>query len=184
MDIITYLGQLAPTSVNCNRRLLIHFSTLPSVSRDLLLSWRRCWVNLQLNLTQFDVNRPYSFATISNALRFAITSRCKKCKVHGVLLKPRLHDTTCCQTGCQTDLTTGCIGCQSVVQPVLTTGWTNSGCSFNTVVKPVVKPVVQPVWQPVVSCKRGVMHRIRTSHGFACAMSTIFNTYFIKRDLE
>jgi len=34
-------------------------------------------------------------------------------------LKPRLHNTTCCQTGCQTSLTTG---------------WTNSGCSFNTVV--------------------------------------------------
>ena len=27
-----------------------------------------------------------------------------------------------------------------VVQPSLTTGWTNSGCSFNTVVKLVVKP--------------------------------------------
>jgi len=35
-----------------------------------------------------------------------------------------------------------------IVQPSLTTGWTNSGCSFNSVVKPVVKPV----WQ---SCKRG-----------------------------
>jgi len=37
-----------------------------------------------------------------------------------------------------------------VVQPGLTTGWTNSGCSFNTVVKPVVKQ------QPVVSCKLGI----------------------------
>jgi len=72
-------------------------------------------------------------------------------------LKPRLHDTTCCQPRCQTGCTTR-----------LTTGWTNS-CSFNTVVpvcggmfvytiQPVVKPVVQPVvvWQPVVSCKRGL----------------------------
>jgi len=24
-------------------------------------------------------------------------------------LKPRLHDTTCCQTGCTTGLATGCI---------------------------------------------------------------------------
>ena len=33
-------------------------------------------------------------------------------------LKPRLHNTTCCQTGCQTALTNGCIvytaGCQTV----------------------------------------------------------------------
>ena len=46
-------------------------------------------------------------------------------------LKPRLHSTTCCQTGCQTALTNGCIvytaGCQTVfvkmvVQRGLTTG--------------------------------------------------------------
>ena len=69
-------------------------------------------------------------------------------------------------TGCQT------VFVKPVVQPGLTTGWTNS-CSFNT----VVKPVWQPVWQaldvclhdtagcqtglttgckPVVSCKRGL----------------------------
>ena len=70
-----------------------------------------------------------------------------------VAVKPRLHDTTCCQTacqtGCQTGLTAGCqTGCTTrfdnrldkqwlFVQP----GWTNSGCLFNTVVKPVVKPV-------------------------------------------
>jgi len=42
-----------------------------------------------------------------------------------------------------------------VVQRGLTTGWTNSGCSFNT----VVKPVWQPDWQPVVLCKRGITSR-------------------------
>jgi len=53
------------------------------------------------------------------------------------------------------------------VNPVLTTGWTNSGCSFNTVVQQVVqrgmttfntvvKPVVKRVWQPAVSCKWGI----------------------------
>jgi len=69
-------------------------------------------------------------------------------------------------TGCQT------VFVKPVVQPGLTTRWTNSG-SFNTVVKPVVKPVWKPVWQSVgclftrysrlsnrlynrfVSCKRG-----------------------------
>jgi len=29
------------------------------------------------------------------------------CGQDGVTVKPRLHDTTCCQTGCQTGLTTG-----------------------------------------------------------------------------
>ena len=50
-------------------------------------------------------------------------------------VKPRLHDTTCCQR---------------VVKPGLTTGW-----MFVYTIKPVVNPVVQPVFQPVVSCKRG-----------------------------
>jgi len=44
-------------------------------------------------------------------------------------IKPRLHDTTCCQTGCQTHLTAGCI--------------------VYTNIQPVVKPIWQPVWQPV-----------------------------------
>ena len=50
------------------------------------------------------------------------------------ILKPRLHDTTCCHAGCQTGLTTG-----------LTTGW-----MFVYTIQPVVKAAVQPVWQPVV----------------------------------
>jgi len=57
-------------------------------------------------------------------------------------------------TGCQRQPAVSCI--QPVVTPVvqrgLTISWTNSGCSFNTVVKPVVKRVWQPVWQPAVSC--------------------------------
>jgi len=45
-------------------------------------------------------------------------------------IKPRLHDTTCCQTA-------------------LTTGW-----MFVYTIQPVVKRAVKPVpvWQPVVSC--------------------------------
>ena len=43
-----------------------------------------------------------------------------------VVHKPRLHDATCCQSGCQTGLTTGCIVCTNI--------------------QPVVKPV-EPVWQ-------------------------------------
>ena len=72
-------------------------------------------------------------------------------------------------TGCQirltTSLTTGCIVYTAGCQTRCTTrfdnqlnkqwlfvqhGWTNSGCSFN----PVVKPVWQPVWQPAVSCQQ------------------------------
>jgi len=42
---------------------------------------------------------------------------------------------------------------------LLTTCWTNSGCSFNTFVKPVVKSV----WQPFVSCKRGISKQRRST---------------------
>jgi len=80
-------------------------------------------------------------------------------------------------TSCLTGFTTGCIlytniqpvvklvwqpvvSCiqpvvKQVVQAGLTTGWTNSGCSFNMVVK--------LVWQPVVSCKRGISVHTYTS---------------------
>ena len=68
--------------------------------------------------------------------------------------------TAGCQTGCTTlfdnrlneqmfvqhGLTT--VFVKPVVQRSLTTGWTNSGCSFN----PVIKRVVKPIWQPAVSC--------------------------------
>jgi len=81
----------------------------------------------------------------------------------------RLYRVQKHSTGCQTRLTTGlttcCIvytaGCQTGCtirfdnrlneqRLFVQTGWTNSGCSFNTVFK--------PVWQPVVSCKRGIMN--------------------------
>ena len=72
-------------------------------------------------------------------------------------------------TSCQTSLTTGLSNrlYNSVWQPVeqlgLTTDWTNSGCSFNT----VVKPVVEPSWQPVASCKRGLRNlRVKTALTF------------------
>jgi len=45
-----------------------------------------------------------------------------------MFVRPRLHDTT----GCQTGWTPACIV------------WTN--------IQAVVQPVIQPVWQPVVSC--------------------------------
>jgi len=66
-----------------------------------------------------------------------------------------IHDTTGCQTRCQTGLTIGCIvyiaGCQTGCTTQFDNrlneqwlfvqhGWTNSGCSFNTDVKPVVNP--------------------------------------------
>jgi len=80
-------------------------------------------------------------------------------------VKPRLHDTTCCQTGCQTNRvnvcihdTTGCQtrcttrfdnrlneqlfvqhGCKTGCQTRLTTGLTTS-CIVYTNIQPVVKP--------------------------------------------
>ena len=56
---------------------------------------------------------------------------------------------------------------QPVVQPGLTNGWTNRGCSFNTVVKPVVKPVCTTVfdnrvWQPCWMNSLFVQHGCQT----------------------
>ena len=64
---------------------------------------------------------PQCFALMSCWLTAWLVSRC--------VIKPRLHDTTCCQTGCQCGcrLTTGCIV------------YTN------------IQPVVKAVWQPAVS---------------------------------
>jgi len=62
------------------------------------------------------------------------------CWVAHKTLKPHLHDTS---------LTAGWMfvyTIQPVVQPGLATDWTNSGCSFNTVVKTVVQPVVSCKW--------------------------------------
>jgi len=116
-----------------------------------------------------------------------------------VFLSPVYTIQPVIKTGCRTSLTTGCIvytniqpvvipvwqpvwqpsvsciqpAVKTVVQPGLTTGWTNSGCSYNRLMSNRLQPVWQPVWQPVeclftryarwqpiwqlaVSCKRGV----------------------------
>jgi len=65
-----------------------------------------------------------------------------------LIFKPRLHDTTGCQTGCTTGLTTGCIHDTAVLSnrlstrfdKPLTTGLT-TGCIVYTNIYPVVKPV-------------------------------------------
>ena len=66
-----------------------------------------------------------------------------------VILKPRLHDTTCCQTRWQPAVL--CIQpvVKLVVQPGLTTGWTNNGCLTTSWM--LVYTIL-----PVVSCKRGL----------------------------
>jgi len=86
-----------------------------------------------------------------------------------VIFKPRLHDTTCCQTRCPP----GCIVytyIQPVVKPVWQPVWQTAVSCIQPVVKPVVQPclttgwmfvytinsVVKPVWQSVVSCKWGI----------------------------
>jgi len=58
------------------------------------------------HVCRLDVNTP-----ANNALQLHVSTS----------LKPRLHDTTCCQTGCQTGLTIGCIvytNIRPVVKPV------------------------------------------------------------------
>ena len=82
-------------------------------------------------------------------------------------LKPCLHDTACCQTGCTTRFDNRLNeqwlfvqhGCQTRLRTGFTTGW-----MFVYTIQLVVKPVVQPVSQPVVSCKRGIRH-LRLSSG-------------------
>ena len=56
------------------------------------------------------------------------------------ILEPHLHDATCCQTGRQSDLTTGC-------QSAFTAGW-----MFVYMIQPAVIPVSHPVGQQVVLC--------------------------------
>jgi len=97
-------------------------------------------------------------------------------------LKPRLHDTT----GCQSGLTTGCIvqtNIQPVVNPVVKpveclytrysrlSNWLSNGTDnrFDNrlertalFVQPVVKRVVQPVWQPCVERTLFVQHGCQT----------------------
>jgi len=96
--------------------------------------------------------------------------------------KPHLHDTTCCQwdvkpysvsqlsnrfnnrlnvsihdaPGCHTGLTNRLYRVQPVVQPILTTGWMNSGCSLNRLYNQfdnqlyrVYSRLCNPVWQAV-----------------------------------
>ena len=72
----------------------------------------------------------------------------------------RLYPVYKHSTGCQTHLTTGLTKRLYRVYSRLSIRlynpvWQpNTGCSFNT----VVKPVVQPVWQSIVSCKRGLTY--------------------------
>jgi len=73
-----------------------------------------------------------------------VTAHATACDLEKSLrfVKPRLHDTTCCQTGCQTDLTTGCI-VYTNIQPVVKPVWQPAVSRIQPVVK-VVKPAVQP----------------------------------------
>jgi len=114
------------------------------------------------------------------------------------ILKPRLRDTTCCQTG----LTTGCIvytaGCQTgcttrfdkrlneqwlFVQHGCQTGLYSrfdnrveqTVCSFNTVVKPCLSNrLYNPVWQPV---ERTVLF---LQHGCTTGLTTVLNEQSVR----
>jgi len=63
----------------------------------------------------------------------------------------RLSNPLSCQTCLTTVLTTGCIVYTVGCQTRLTSGWTNSHCSFNTVMKPCLSNrLYNPVWQPQI----------------------------------
>ena len=87
--------------------------------------WCQAWLSMDM-IPHRDILRNTHRDTVG---------RCLRPWFSGGPVKPRLHDTT----GCQTDWTTS---------------WT-AGWMFVYTMQPVVQTVVQPVWQPVVSCKRG-----------------------------
>jgi len=86
-----------------------------------------------------------------------------------ISLKPHLHDTTCCQTGCHNPLNV-CIHVTTGCQAGLTTG-----CIVYTNIQPVVKPVWQPVWQPAVSCIQPVV-----KPGCTTSLTTVLNEQSVR----
>jgi len=50
-------------------------------------------------------------------MKLVVSGQRTAVQLSALAVKPRLHDTTCCQTSCETALTTGCIvytaGCQT-----------------------------------------------------------------------
>jgi len=87
-------------------------------------------------------------------------------------IQPRLHDTTCCQTGCPVwQPVVSCIQTFNRLSNPFDNRFVNrlyrvysrlSNRLYNPVWQPVER-TVQPDWQPVVSCKRGIQHSCRLS---------------------
>jgi len=84
-----------------SRKLSRHYTSVEA------LAFAHCWKSekyilpetykFPLETQSSDVNERYCDRRIQKTWQLS------------TILKPRLHDTTCCQTGCQTRLTTGCI---------------------------------------------------------------------------
>jgi len=103
--------------------------------------WQPCWTNSHCSF--HTVVKPSLTAVLNEQLfvQLVVKQGCTTGLTTGCI-----HDTT----GCQTKLVCNRLYRVEQTATVRSTGWTNSGCSFNT-----IQPVVKPVWQPVVSCKRG-----------------------------
>jgi len=62
-------GPVAPISVNCTVSSLTHFTLLllADLARELLLSWRWCWVHWWLKLTEIGATGPQCIVVIKTA---------------------------------------------------------------------------------------------------------------------
>ena len=84
-----------------------HIACITSITR------RQCVIELH-EYVEYVIYVEYLFFVICMSLYGICMRRIVYCWMafvcRPVVLKPRLHDTTSCQTGCTTGLTTGCIG--------------------------------------------------------------------------
>ena len=125
-------------------------------------------------------------------------------------VKPRLHDTTCCQTGCSCLVYTNIQPVPfdnrfnerkpverrvAVRSTVCTTGFTTgltTGCIVQTNLQPVWQPVGRfftrynrlynkPVVQPVVSCKRGITTNTGSRGSTQAYLRNLERMYYLLR---
>ena len=121
---------------------------------------------------------PWYTVSFSCHRRLRMTS--SKLPYSYVGLKPRLHDTTCCQAGCQTgwfdNRVNVCIhdttGCQTSCQAGCQIGLTNG---LYRVYSRLSNRLYNPVWQPVERTVLFVQHGCQT--GCQTRLTPVYNRF-------
>jgi len=102
------------------------------------------------NVFSGTLNHTHSLALVTQlkyALRTLTSTKCRYAR-QKCYFKPRLHDTTCCQAGCQSGFWQPAVSCIQPVDNRLNEQWLfvqhgcQTGCQTDC-------SVWQPVWQPV-----------------------------------